>query len=131
MKSAECRKRDRNELYCIGIIDRKPMVERMLGGFAERLALITTAVGHTHGRDIKAAVEQWGKVGRCRGSYERTNGKTFFNLFQSAAKLNDMLLDLETEVRYSGDCDVCGHGKHDAGMCQMCDCGRTEIIGGY
>lgn len=131
MKSAECRRRDRNELYAVGIIDRKPTVERLIKGFSARLAQITAAIGRTHGREIGQAVKQWGKVSRCRGSYERTNGKTFFNLFQAAAKLNDMLLDLETEVRYSGECETCGHGKHDAGLCGMCGCGQTEVIGGY
>jgi len=130
MKSAECQPK-RNELYACGIINRKPTVERMLKGFPARLAQVTAAIGQTHAREIKRAVEQFVKVGRCQGSCDRTNGKTFFNLFQSAAKLNAMLLDLETEARYAGECETCLHRKHDAGMCQMCGCGQTEVIGAY
>lgn len=129
MKSAECRQRDRNELYCAGIIDRKPMVERMLYGFGPRLTNAREVLGDT--REVRAAHKQLAKVNACSASNERTNGKTFFNLFQAAAKLNDMLLDLETEVRYFGDCAACKHGKHEAGCCDRCNCGASERVGGF
>jgi hypothetical protein len=129
MKSAECRQRDRNELYGCGIINRKPTVERMLFGFGPRLINAREVLGDTP--EVRAAHRQLQKVNACVESHVRTNGKTFYNLFQASAKLNDLLLDLETEVRYAGDCDVCGHGKHDAGLCAMCGCGQTEVVGGY
>lgn len=129
MKSAECRQRARNELYAVGIIDRKPTVERMLFGFGPRLTNAREALGDT--KEVKAAHRQLARVNTCVASNDRTNGKTFFNLFQAAAKLNDMLLDLETQMRYSGECETCGHGKHDAGLCILCGCGEGEVIGGY
>jgi hypothetical protein len=120
---------NRNDFYTCGIVNRKPTVERMLKGFPSRLAHVTTLLGATP--EVRQAIEQFGTVKRCQGSYERTNGKTFFNLFQASARLNDQLLWLETETRYLGECKECSHRTHDAGLCKMCNCGLTEVVGGY
>lgn len=128
MKSAECQPK-RNELYAVGIIDRKPTVARMLFGFGPRIINAREVLGDT--REVRAAHKQLQKVNACAASNDRTNGQTFYNLFQAAAKLNTMLLDLETEARYQGECETCSHRNHAAGMCRMCGCGEGEVIGGY
>lgn len=97
--SIECQPQ-RNELYACGTINRKPTVNRMLKGFPVRLANVMSILGET--KETRQAFGQMMKVKRCQGRNEQTNGKLFFNLFQASAKLNDQLLELETQARYVG-----------------------------
>ena len=119
----------RNELYACGLIDRRPTVERMFNGFPARLAQLKTVVGRT--QEMEAAFKQFKTVAFMHRLNEQRNGQQFFNLFQASAKLNEQLMLLEAQARYLGNCQTCAHGAHGAGMCPMCHCGLTEVIGGY